>query len=76
MIQGCCGPSFLLEAAKAVRVGAERFRQNLDGDVAAQPRVTRVINLPMPPLRSGRITSYGPSRAPTVNDTVVVTRII
>ena len=33
------------EAGDAVRVGFERLRQNLDGDIAAEPCIARAIDL-------------------------------
>ena len=39
------GLRFALEAGAPLRVVRERRRQDLDGDVAAQPRVFRAIHL-------------------------------
>jgi hypothetical protein len=44
MIQSGHGASFLFEAAEAFTIARERFREDLDGDVAAEARVVGAID--------------------------------
>ncbi len=46
MVQGGEDFRFPLESGHSFRVGRERFGENLDGDVAIEPRVARAIHLP------------------------------
>ena len=55
-----------LEARQGVGVGGHRRRDDLDRDVAPQPRVAGAIDLPHPPAPMGARISYGPSRVPGV----------
>src|SRR6266700_1250139 len=48
MVEDSGGFGFSLESTQAVRVLRERGGQNLDGDVAAQPRILRPVYLPHP----------------------------
>ena len=48
MVQGGRGERFLFKAAKPVFIGRKRGRQELDGDVAIQPRVARAIDFSHP----------------------------
>ncbi len=41
-------PRFPLESRKAIGIGDDLVRQDLDGDLASEPRVARTIDLPHP----------------------------
>ena len=58
MIQRCRRPRLLLESLQPFGIGREGRWQDLDRDVAVQLRITRAIDLPMPPAADG-----GPSHA-------------
>ncbi len=45
MVEGGGRAGLLFEAMEAVRVCGKRGGQNLDGDVASQPRITGAIHL-------------------------------
>ncbi len=45
MVQDARGARFLLEAAEAVAVVGESRRQDLDRDVAGEPRVAGAVDL-------------------------------
>ena len=45
MIQKASGPCLLFEPAQPVIVGSKRGGQNLDGDLAPQPRVAGPVDL-------------------------------
>src|SRR5262245_29816395 len=53
MIQRRRGARFLLKAAKTIGIGRQRGRQDLDRDVATQPRVARPIDLAHSPSADG-----------------------
>lgn len=57
-----------LEAGEALRIVGEGLRQDLDGDLALQPRVAGAVDLAIPPAPSIAVISYGPSRIPAVSD--------
>jgi hypothetical protein len=48
MIQGRDRLGFLLEAAQAVTIARERFRENLQRNVARQARVASAVNFTHP----------------------------
>ena len=48
MLQRRDGARFALEALAQLRVGGERVGQDLDGDGAIEPRVTRAVDLAHP----------------------------
>ena len=45
VVEGGRGARLLLEAAAAIRISGELFRQDLDRHLAAQPRVARPVDL-------------------------------
>jgi len=45
---------FALESRQALGIGGEQIRQDLDGDVAMQPRVAGAIHLPHAARANGR----------------------
>ena len=49
MIQRRQHPRFAFEARQPLGVVRERARQDLDGDIAAQPRIAGAIDSPIPP---------------------------
>ena len=53
MVQRGGGARFLLEALQALGVGRERRGQDLDGDVAPEPRIARAIDLAHPARADG-----------------------
>ena len=59
-----------LESRARGRIDGKRGRQNLEGDVAMQFRVTRAIDLPMPPAPMAPRISYGPRCVPGVRPNV------
>ena len=56
--------SLTLESGEPLRVTREQVRQDLDGDLATEPRVVRAIDFAMPPAPSSATTSYDPRRVP------------
>ena len=56
--------SVLLEAAQAISIDAEFGGQDLDGDVPAEPRVFRTINLAHPAGAKRRDDLIGAERSP------------
>ena len=54
------------ESRQPLGVDGERRRQNLDRDLAAQPRIARSIHLAHPAGADGGEDLYGPSRAPAL----------
>ena len=61
--------SVLLEAAQAISIDAEFGGQDLDGDVPAEPRVFRTINLAHPAGAKRRDDLIGAERSPAVRAT-------
>ena len=57
---------FPFEAGKAIAIEREDLRENFDGDVAIQPRVTRAVDFAMPPAPRGIPISNGPILVPGV----------
>ena len=45
MVQGRDRPRFIFESAQAIRVVGHRRGENLDGDCAFEPRVSRLVDL-------------------------------
>jgi hypothetical protein len=45
VVERARGPRLLLEAAETVRTARRRLRQHLDGDLTAEPRVPRAVDL-------------------------------
>ncbi len=54
MVERRKGLRFAPEAGDAVRVGRERLGQDLDRDIAVEPRVSRPVDLPHPAGAEGR----------------------
>ena len=48
VIQGGKNFRFSLESGHSLRIGRKRFGQNLDSDIAIEPRVARAIDLSHP----------------------------
>ena len=48
VVQGCSGAGFLLEPAKSLGIVGKCRRQHLDGDVAAEARITGAVHLAHP----------------------------
>ena len=61
VVQDPRGPRLLLEPAQPVGVGGEGRRQDLDRDLAPQPRVPRPIDLAHPPRAERRESRRGPA---------------
>jgi hypothetical protein len=53
MIEGRGGAGFLFDPAKAVGVGRKRGAQNLDGDVAPEAWISRLVDLSHAPSTNG-----------------------
>jgi hypothetical protein len=45
MVQRCGSASFVLEAEQAIGIRGKKLRQDLDCDLAIQPRIARAIHL-------------------------------
>jgi hypothetical protein len=54
MIQRCQDLRLSLEAGQTLRIGRDCVRQNLDGHLAHQPRVSRPVHFPHPSGPKGR----------------------
>ena len=65
---------FTLKAREPIGVVRERLGQDLDRDVAAQPRIARPIDSPMPPRPIGSISSKTPRRVPGVRGKCLIIR--
>ena len=65
---------FALETREAIGVVHERIRQDLDGHIAAEPRIARGYTSPIPPAPMSATTSYAPSRTPGARDMFRVAR--
>ena len=63
MAERCEELRFLLESRKPLGVVVEGFRQNLDGDVAAEDGVARAIHVAHPAGAEQSTDSIGPERA-------------
>ena len=48
MIELRDGPGLAIEALPELRIGSERFRQDLDGDRPIEPRVARFVDFSHP----------------------------
>jgi hypothetical protein len=57
MIEGCQQQGFAPEPREAFRIVRERLRQNVQRDVTLQLRVTRAIDLAIPPAPTRARTS-------------------